>query len=176
MYYYISLFMVSYLIDLCYIIEYMWYLSAFIYYISSLISCRKIIRINQPRPWVTNSTSSFCTKHDATLLWTWDLHMTPTLWVGSWLCHYLLYVGNEDNCHFFSSTGQVVVSSGPSLCSIKWVSEDYFLSSLQLGGMTLRPRQYSGSVATTFLLVKTMTWCQQVYQVLHDLLHCQINH
>jgi hypothetical protein len=45
MYYCISVFMVASFIHFYYIIGYLRYLYAFLYYISTLIYCRKIIRI-----------------------------------------------------------------------------------------------------------------------------------
>jgi hypothetical protein len=68
------------------------------------------------------------------------------------------------------------MSSGTSLCSIKQEREVDLGSSLQSGGRTLRCREDSGSVATTFPLAKTLRGCQQVYHVMHGLCHCQTDH
>jgi hypothetical protein len=64
------------------------------------------------------------------------------------------------------------VPSGPSLCSIKRVSEDDLGSPLQSGGRTLRRRKDSGSVATTFLLVKLR---QDVNKYIRSCTSCAIS-
>jgi hypothetical protein len=68
------------------------------------------------------------------------------------------------------------VSSGPYLCSSKRASEVDLGSPLQLGGGILRHRKDSGDATKTFLLAKTSTGGQQVYQLLHCLRYFQNNH
>jgi hypothetical protein len=65
---------------------------------------------------------------------------------------------------------------GPSLCSYKRVCKDDLGSPLQSGGRTFWHRENCGHSSETFLLAKTSTGRQQVYQILHYLCHFQANH
>jgi hypothetical protein len=62
---------------------------------------------------------------------------------------------------------------GPSLCSYKRACKDDLGSPLQSGGRTFWRRENCGRSSETFLLAKTSTGRQQVYQILHCLCHFQ---
>jgi hypothetical protein len=68
------------------------------------------------------------------------------------------------------------VPIGPSMCSVKRVSEANFGIPLQSSGRTLPSGKDSGNVVATFLLVETSTRCQQVYMVLQCLRYFQAEH
>jgi hypothetical protein len=58
---------------------------------------------------------------------------------------------------------------GPSLCSYKRVCKVDFGSPLQLDGRTFWHGENYGHSSETFLLAKTLTGRQQVYQILNFL-------
>jgi hypothetical protein len=65
---------------------------------------------------------------------------------------------------------------GPSLCFYKHSCKADFGSPLQSGDRTFWPRENCGRSSETFLLAKTSTRRQQVYQILHCLFHFQDGH
>jgi hypothetical protein len=65
---------------------------------------------------------------------------------------------------------------GPSLCSYKRACKDDLGSPLQSDGRTFWRGENCGRSSETFLLAKTSTGRQQVYQILHCLCHFQANH
>jgi hypothetical protein len=65
---------------------------------------------------------------------------------------------------------------GPPLCSHKRACKDDLGGSLQLDGKTFWHGENCGRSTKIFLLAKTLTRRQQVYQILHCLCHCQANH
>jgi hypothetical protein len=85
-------------------------------------------------------------------------------------------LGYRCECHRFSHSGQTVMPSGPSLCSCKRACKDDLGSPLQSDGRTFWHGENCGRSTETFLLAKTSTGRQQVYQILHCLCHFQANH
>jgi hypothetical protein len=68
------------------------------------------------------------------------------------------------------------MSPGPSLCSYKRAFKDDLGSPLQSGGRTFWHRENCGFPSETFLLAKTSTGRQKVYQILNYLHHFQDGH
>jgi hypothetical protein len=66
--------------------------------------------------------------------------------------------------------------SRPSLCSYKRACKYDLGISLQSDGRTFWHGENRGHSSETFLLAKTSTGRQQVYQILHCLCHFQTNH
>jgi hypothetical protein len=66
--------------------------------------------------------------------------------------------------------------SVPPLCSHKIACKDDLGGSLYSDDRTFWHGENCGHSIETFLLAKTSTRRQQVYQILHFMCHCQANH
>jgi hypothetical protein len=93
--------------------------------------------------------------------------VAPTLSTRSRLRHHLSALGYRRDCHRFSHSGWTIMPSGPSLCSYKRACKDDLGSPLQSDGRTFWRGENCGRSSETFLLAKTSTGRQQVYQILH---------